>query len=140
MKQLLKSVLNVFIVVTLCALSAACVLLPPTDDWAAQRALDERFVYVEEAPDKDDWKFLEPEGKVYGDCEDYAITLQREIGGKIWLLYPMNGGVGHAVVVKGGLVYDNLIFPHAPNYPAGTGILIVDGDFAKVRAGSDNLN
>ncbi len=42
-----------------------------------------------------------------GDCEDYALTLQRQIGGKVWHVV-IPSGEHHAVLVADGHVYDNL--------------------------------
>lgn len=42
----------------------------------AQRDLNARFVYKPEAANK--WRILKDLGQVWGDCEDYALTL-------IWL-------------------------------------------------------
>lgn len=44
-----------------------------------------------------------------GDCDVYAFTLQRVIGGEVWFImlddyeYPY-----HAALVKDGMVYDNI--------------------------------
>ena len=42
-----------------------------------------------------------------GDCEDFAFTLQRVIGGNVWYV-KREGRESHAVLVKNGLVYDSL--------------------------------
>ena len=43
----------------------------------------------------------------YGDCEDFAFTLAKQIGGEVWYIdtgtYP-----AHAALVKGGWVYDSI--------------------------------
>ncbi|PWI34741.1 hypothetical protein DI392_00190 [Vibrio albus] len=41
----------------------------------------------------------------YGDCEDFAFTLQQQIGGKVWHVKLKNRN-HHAVLVKNGMVYD----------------------------------
>ena len=43
----------------------------------------------------------------FGDCEDYAFSLQGQIGGNVWYV-ARKGQQAHAVLVKGGLVYDSL--------------------------------
>ena len=42
----------------------------------------------------------------YGDCEDAAFTLQKQIGGDVWYVL-LNNGTAHAALVKNGIVYDN---------------------------------
>lgn len=42
-----------------------------------------------------------------GDCEDYALTLQKQIGGKVWYVV-IPTGEHHAVLVADDHVYDNL--------------------------------
>ncbi len=49
-----------------------------------------------------------------GDCEDFAFTLQLQIGGKV--MYTKRWYGPHAVLLKDGLVYDNEI-----NWPVATG-------------------
>ena len=44
--------------------------------------LKERFVY--KADEEDIWTVLADHGVVYGDCEDYALTLQKQVGGQLW--------------------------------------------------------
>lgn len=44
-----------------------------------------------------------------GDCEDFAFTLQYEIGGQVWyVILPRKVDNKHAVLVKDNWVYDNL--------------------------------
>ena len=44
-----------------------------------------------------------------GDCEDFAFTLQYEIGGEVWyVILPRKVDNQHAVLVKDNWVYDNL--------------------------------
>ena len=42
----------------------------------------------------------------YGDCEDFAFTLRRQIGGDVWLIR-LEDRSYHAALVKNNLVYDN---------------------------------
>lgn len=42
-----------------------------------------------------------------GDCEDFAFTLQNQIGGDVWYaIIPEHGA--HAMLVLDGVVYDNM--------------------------------
>lgn len=41
-----------------------------------------------------------------GDCEDFAFTLRRQIGGVVWLIR-LEDRSYHAALVKNNLVYDN---------------------------------
>jgi hypothetical protein len=40
-----------------------------------------------------------------GDCDDFAFSLQKEIGGKVWYTSFKDEGA-HAVLVKDGIVFD----------------------------------
>lgn len=42
----------------------------------------------------------------FGDCEDFAFTLQKVIGGEVWYI-DTGRPVAHAALVKSGLVYDS---------------------------------
>lgn len=77
----------------------------------------DRFIYRSEA--KDFWCVGPQKGMWYGDCEDYAFTKKREIGGEVWHV-ALTGGGHHAVVLKDGLVYDNIFDGPVPQkeYPA----------------------
>jgi hypothetical protein len=41
----------------------------------------------------------------YGDCEDFAFTLQRQIGGDVYFVM-LHKKYPHAVLVKDGVAYD----------------------------------
>ena len=41
----------------------------------------------------------------YGDCEDFAFTLQHQMGGDVWYVL-LNYTLPHAVLVKDSIVYD----------------------------------
>ena len=43
----------------------------------------------------------------YGDCEDFAFTLQKKIGGEVWA-FTHDDSVNHAALVLNGMVYDSL--------------------------------
>ena len=52
-----------------------------------------------------------------GDCEDYAFTLKKQIGGDVWYVLRKEGA--HAVLVKNNITYDFLARRsiHRDNYP-----------------------
>ncbi len=57
----------------------------------------------------------------YGDCEDFAFTLQKQIGGEVWyvILNDRTNYRYHAVLVKDGITYDYLYKSSwKDNYPA----------------------
>jgi|AntDeeMetagen681_2_1112603.scaffolds.fasta_scaffold25235_2 hypothetical protein len=45
-------------------------------------SLHSRFIY--KADDKDLWHIMPDKGTVKGDCEDFALTLVKEIEGRFW--------------------------------------------------------
>lgn len=49
----------------------------------ALRALRRRFSYRRDGR-FDLWRFLAPRGPVEGDCEDFALTLARDLAGGAW--------------------------------------------------------
>lgn len=84
------------------ALCTGCAVSPETE---AHRRAFFHFTYV---PDVIDERRIydsidEP---FYGDCEDYAFTLQRVIGGDVWLIQ-LPDSTHHAALVKNSTVYDN---------------------------------
>ena len=42
-----------------------------------------------------------------GDCEDFAYTLRKQIGGDVWYVL-LPDGTAHAALVKNNMVYDSL--------------------------------
>lgn len=63
------------------------------------------FEYV--ADQADEWRVYDRIDQPFqGDCEDYALTLQQQIGGTVWHVIVTQGH--HAVLVADGYVYDNL--------------------------------
>jgi hypothetical protein len=42
-----------------------------------------------------------------GDCEDFAFTLRRQIGGDVWLI-KLEDMSYHAALLKNNIVYDNM--------------------------------
>lgn len=82
-------------------------LMPDTDDAQYQLALD-NFTYL--ADEADELKLYERIDRPFsGDCEDFAFTLQRQIGGEVWraVVITPDGFGAHAVLVKNNIVYDN---------------------------------
>mgnify|MGYP000621833221 CR=1 FL=1 len=67
--------------------------------------LDARFVYRYDIGDE--WIRLASSGTVYGDCEDYAITLQEQVGGTLWIGLPVNTNSAHAFLCHGNTCVDN---------------------------------
>ena len=54
-----------------------------------------------------------------GDCEDFAFTLQRQIGGIVWHVVLNKTKQHHAVLVKDGVAYGNKYSPMSLDlYPA----------------------
>lgn len=43
----------------------------------------------------------------YGDCEDFAFTLARQIGGSVWVIR-LEDMSYHAALLKDGFIYDNM--------------------------------
>lgn len=83
-------------------------------------ALKARFVYkAEDSASKkvDDWKVLALEGKVYGDCEDFALTLAKAHYGSLFKAYLKGAklanvrynGQGHAILVTDDGCFDNIM-------------------------------
>lgn len=78
------------------------------------------FIYE---PDQQDERriYNTVENKFYGDCEDFAFTLQKQIGGQVWyvVLDDRTSYRYHAVLVKDGVTYDYLYKSSwVENYPA----------------------
>ena len=89
-------------------------------DYSIYNQAKHNFIYES---DKDDELRLynRIDRKFKGDCEDFAFTLQKQIGGEVWKviltdesMYPW-----HAVLVKDGFVYDYLYEKsRVDDYPA----------------------
>ena len=60
----------------------------------------------------DEWVIYESISDIfYGDCEDFAFTLQNQIGGSVWHVIIMGGPFdyeNHAVLKKDGYIYENI--------------------------------
>lgn len=64
------------------------------------------FTYVDDV--EDEYKvYSQIDSPFSGDCEDFAFTLQHQIGGEVWAV-SRNTKVDHAVLVTKGYVYDSL--------------------------------
>lgn len=88
---------------TLCTLAlTGCAAAPHQQELDALHA---RFTYRADIADE---HCIAPPGRRFvGDCEDFAYTLQGEIGGEVWHVV-LPDGRHHAVVKRDGWVYDNL--------------------------------
>jgi hypothetical protein len=72
-------------------------------DLKAYRIALHNFTYV--ADYFDEWTCFDRIDEPFcGDCEDLAFTLQKQIGGDVWLV--RYEGHDHAVLVKNGYVFD----------------------------------
>ena len=84
------------------SLCASCVSNP---DAEAHRLMLWNFRY--EADKDNEYRIYDRiDRPFYGDCEDAAFTLQKQIGGDVWYVL-LNNGTAHAALVKNGIVYDN---------------------------------
>jgi predicted transglutaminase-like cysteine proteinase len=90
------------LLIALAALATGCSVIP---NMSVHDEALRNFIYVSDEEnelfvyDRIDQPFM-------GDCEDYAFTLQRQIGGEVWHVIVEGGH--HAVLVNDGWVYDNL--------------------------------
>lgn len=75
-----------------------------------QAALHQAIWNFTYEPDKaDEWRIYDAIDKPFaGDCEDFALTLQKQIGGDVWFVKHNTLG-SHAVLVKDDVAYDYLI-------------------------------
>lgn len=90
-----------------------------TDHKVYQTALT-NFVYESDVEDERRI-YNTVDREFYGDCEDFAFTLQKQIGGEVWYvkLDDESGYRYHAVLVKDGITYDYLYKSSwVDNYPA----------------------
>jgi len=93
---------NLFIISL--ALLSGCTTMTP--DQKAMWQASANFTYV--ADIADEWRIYDRIDQPFeGDCEDYALTLQKQIGGDVW--YVVHNTLGaHAVLVKNQITYDFL--------------------------------
>ena len=82
---------------------AGCANLP--GDTKAFHTARYNFTYKIDFP-IDQWAmFTDTTKAFYGDCEDFAFSLQNVIGGKV--MYTINDYGHHAVLLKNNTVYDS---------------------------------
>lgn len=96
-------------------ITTACILLlfiyiksgdKTPQEKAFYTALD-NFTYVAEPRGQDKHlRYITHTKPFSGDCEDFAFTLQAVIGGEVWAV-EHSGSIKHAVLLSGGIVYDN---------------------------------
>ncbi len=95
-------------------LLSGCTTMTP--DQKAMWQASANFTYV--ADIADEWRVYDRIDKPFeGDCEDYAFTLKKQIGGDVWYVLRKEGA--HAVLVKNNITYDFLArrSMHRDNYP-----------------------
>ena len=93
---------NLFIISLL--LLTGCATLTP--EQSAQWTASSNFTYKGELPGKDEWITYDSINQPFtGDCEDYALTLQKQIGGNVWYVV-LPDKRAHAVLAKNGIAYD----------------------------------
>lgn len=91
------------LIAALAILCASCVSNP---DAETHRLALRNFHYI--ADNADEYLVYDYIDSIfYGDCEDFAFTLQRVIGGDVWHV-ARGSESAHAALVKGGIVYDSL--------------------------------
>lgn len=85
-----------------------------------QQALRQAIGNFHYEADKDDeWRIYDAIDKPFkGDCEDFALTLQKKIGGQVWYVAHKTQGA-HAVLIKDEVTYDFLLNRSMPieSYP-----------------------
>ena len=83
-----------------------CSMTPRMPHHEEQRLAKWNFRYRKDTGDE--WvSFENIDTPFTGDCEDYAFTMQNQLGGKVH--YTIHDEVGaHAVLIKNGVVYDNM--------------------------------
>jgi len=111
-------VIKLIVLVTL--LSLVYLLIRPNHPYEDEfyTAL-ENFTYIEDKPDHETYiAFTEITSPFYGDCEDFAFTLQKQIGGEVWAM-THTAQQAHAVLIVDGIVYDNFFRIPTPidDYP-----------------------
>lgn len=85
------------------SLCASCVSNP---DAEAHRLALWNFSYQSDIADE--WKVYDRIDQPFsGDCEDFSLSLQKQIGGDVWYVI-LPDGTAHAALVKNDIVYDNI--------------------------------
>ena len=73
----------------------------------AKAELDKRFTYKGDPRGLDLWHVPPKKGRVFGDCEDYALALKEMVGGRIWAGITKSG-LGHVMLCLDGFCADTL--------------------------------
>ena len=90
------------LILILSILMSGCTSIPHFDKWHEAR---NNFRYIEDI--EGEWLVYDRiDEEFMGDCEDFAFTLQKQIGGEVWKVHVY--GIWHAVLLKDGFVYDNI--------------------------------
>tara|TARA_Y100000310_G_scaffold30979_1_gene29391 strand:- start:3025 stop:3378 length:354 start_codon:yes stop_codon:yes gene_type:complete len=103
-----------YLIILLAAMSVGCSTM---EQKAHSEALN-NFTYVSDNK-LDRWDRYDTANPFSGDCEDFSFSLQSVIGGKVYRVRLYDGQY-HAVLLKNGVVYDNL-YKHPKSkldYPA----------------------
>ena len=95
----------ILIVLALLLLASFLYFNSSDDEKAYYEALS-NFTYVDDVADEH-LAFTRIDKPFSGDCEDFAFTLQRQIGGEVWA-FTYDNNVNHAALVLNGVVYDSL--------------------------------
>lgn len=93
------------LIAVLAILAVTTYYLSSSEDRAYYEALS-NFTYVDDVADEHK-AFTRIDKPFEGDCEDFAFTLQLQIGGEVWA-FTHNDNVNHAALVLNGVVYDSL--------------------------------
>lgn len=93
------------IIAVLAILAVTTYHLSSSDDKAYYMALS-NFTYVDDVADEHK-AFTRIDKQFEGDCEDFAFTLQLQIGGEVWA-FTHDDSVNHAALILNGMVYDSL--------------------------------
>lgn len=93
---------NIFVVL-MTSLIVGCSNIPHSkEQWVAYN----NFTYQSDI--NDEWYTYPRIDKPFvGDCEDFALTLQKQIGGEVWYVI-LPDSTPHAVLLSNRYVYDNL--------------------------------
>lgn len=93
------------LIAVLAILAVTTYYLSSSDDRAYYEALS-NFIYIDDIADEHK-VFTRIDNPFSGDCEDFAFTLQLQIGGEVWA-FTHNDNVNHAALILNGIVYDSL--------------------------------
>lgn len=93
------------LIAVLAILAVTTYHLSSSDEKAYYMALS-HFIYIDDIADEHK-AFTRIDKPFSGDCEDFAFTLQRKIGGEVWA-FTHSDKENHAALVLNGMVYDSL--------------------------------